>query len=404
VRVGVDACSWINERGYGRFARELLAAMVAGFPEVEFVFFVDKWARESIELAAANLGFVCVKQGSAPTKAAAASGYRSPLDMLRLTRAIAGSPIDVFFSPSVYTYFPLPPGLPAVVTIHDAIAERFPELTLPTLRARLFWNAKVRLAVWQARLILTVSEYSARDLVSVLKIAPERVRVTSEAPSPAYRPSDSAAEVASVAAQVGLPPGARWITYVGGFNPHKHVDLIVRAHAACRDLAGDSPLHLVLVGDAGRDVFHADTARIRAAISDVGTEKLVIWAGFLPDEKLRHLHSGAVALLLPSACEGFGLPAVEAAACGTPVIATRESPLPELLEGGGLFVRPGSEAELAGALRVMLLDEPGRLRMGAVARSRAAGLSWETSARLAMQALREAAGGDEKAVAMRKLR
>ena len=391
LRVGVDACSWINERGYGRFTRELLSAMVAGFPDVDFVFFVDRWARESISLVAANLGLVAVDQGSAPTRAAAAGGYRSPLDMLRLTRAVAKSSIDVFFSPSVYTYFPLPPGLPAVVTIHDAIAERFPALTLPTRRARLFWNAKVRLAVWQARLILTVSEYSARDLVSVLKIPVGRVRVTSEAPSSLYRPSETRDEIAKAAAEIGLPRGARWIIYVGGFNPHKHVDLIVNAHAACRPAAGEAPLYLVLVGDVGRDVFHSDAARIRAAITLAGTTGQVIWAGFVPDEKLRHLHSGAVALLLPSACEGFGLPAVEAAACAAPVIATTESPLPELLEGGGLFVRPGDEAGLLAALRSLLTDEPMRRRMGEIARNQAAKLSWKRSARLAMQALQEAA-------------
>lgn len=390
LTVGVDACSWINERGYGRFARELLAAMVAAHPEVSFVFFMDRWARERLELAAPNLDVEVVEQGDAPTRAAAAAGNRSPLDMLRLTRAVRARPTDVFFSPSVYTYFPLPPGQRAVVTIHDAIAERFPELTLPTARARMFWNAKVRLAIWQARLLLTVSEYSARDLVSVLGIAKERVRVTSEAPSPAYRPSESPGDIERAAREVGLPAGARWLTYVGGFNPHKHVDLVVRAHAACLD-PGGAPLHLLLVGDAGRDVFHGDGARIRAAIEAAGTQARVHWAGFVPDEKLRHLHSGAVALMLPSACEGFGLPAVEAAACGAPVIATRESPLPELLEGGGIFVRPGDEGELVSALRTLLGDEPARRRMGTVARERVAAMSWPRSAATTMAVLREAA-------------
>jgi alpha-1,3-rhamnosyl/mannosyltransferase len=392
LRVGVDVCTWINERGYGRFTRELLTAMVASSPDVDFVYFADEWARASIERSTANVRIVCVNQKAAPTGAAAANSYRSPADMLRLTQAICKVPMDVFFSPSVYTYFPLPPRIPAVVTIHDAIAEKFPKLTLPTLRARLFWSAKVRLAVWQARLILTVSEYSARDLASELRIPPNQIRVAPEAPSAPYRPSDSQEQILEAAAEVGLPPQSRWILYVGGFNPHKHVDLIVKAHASSLDLQGNSPLYLVLVGDAVRDVFHSDVERIRNTIAEAGTERLVIWAGFVPDEKLRHLQSGALALLLPSACEGFGLPAVEAAACGTPVIATIESPLPELLEGGGIFVQPGHEGDLVTALRAILKDEPARRRMGEVARFRTGKLSWERSAAIAMQTLREAAG------------
>ena len=95
-------------------------------------------------------------------------GSRGPADVLRFSRAVTGQKLDVFFSPSVYTYFPLPPGLRSVVTIHDAIAERFPELTLPSWRARLFWRAKVSLALFQSRLVLTVSDYAARELTEVL--------------------------------------------------------------------------------------------------------------------------------------------------------------------------------------------------------------------------------------------
>jgi glycosyltransferase involved in cell wall biosynthesis len=390
MRIGVDACCWANRRGYGRFTRELLTAMVPLAPADEFLCFLDPLAASRFELQAPNVRRVVVAQRAAPTEAAAAEGYRSPLDMLRLTRAVWRERPDVFFSPSVYTYFPLPPGLRAVVTIHDAIAERFPELTVPGPRARLFWRAKVRLALWQARLVLAVSEFAAREIEETLRVPRSRLRVAVEAPSPAYRPS-APDEVAAAAARAGLPAGARWFVYVGGFGPHKYVDRIVRAHAAlAREPGGASP-YLLLVGARSGDSFLGDHARIERAIAEAGTESLVRWMGFLPDEELRHLHSGALALLLPSANEGFGLPAVEAAACGAPVVATTASPLPQLLEGGGLFVPPGDEAALLCALRTAARDEPVRAAMGRRAREAASRLSWQRSATSALLAIREAA-------------
>lgn len=390
MRIGVDATSWANGRGYGRFTRHLLPAMVRQAPEDEFVCFLDPASAAAFTLEAPNVRRLVVAQGTAPTAAAAADGYRAPLDMLRLTQAVWRTPTAVFWSPTVYTYFPLPPGQRAVVTVHDAIAERFPGLTLPSPRARLFWKLKVRLALAQARLVLTVSEYSARDLVAVLGVDRARIRVTVEAPAEGFRPSETPALAQAAAGRAGVPAGAAWFTYVGGFNPHKHVDTIVRAHAAlCRGLA--EPPHLLLVGTVDKDVFHGDQAGIRQAIAAAGTEALVHWTGFVPDEELRHLHSGAVALLLPSACEGFGLPAVEAAACGTAVIATTASPLPELLEGGGVFVPPGEAAPLEAAMRQLLADEPYRRRLAATARARAGALSWDRGATAALAALRETA-------------
>ena len=162
MRIGVDATCWANPRGYGRFTRELVAVMASLAPADRFICFVDQRAADCFELRLPNVELCVVSLGTSPTAAASADGYRSMADMLRLTFAVWRAKLDVFFSPSVYTYFPLPPGLRGLVTVHDAIADRFPELTLPGWRARLFWRLKVSLALWQTGLVLTVSEFCRR--------------------------------------------------------------------------------------------------------------------------------------------------------------------------------------------------------------------------------------------------
>jgi glycosyltransferase involved in cell wall biosynthesis len=398
MKIGIDATCWANERGYGRFTRELVSAMVSEHPDHEFVCFLDSLSAQSFELEGKQVHRIVVRQSAPPTLAASSGSRRSILDMLRLSWAVGRARLDVFFSPSVYGFFPVPPGLPAVVTVHDAIAERFPAMTLPTWKDRWSWNAKVRLALMQSRIVLTVSPYAAREIAKYHRIPMERMRVTLEGVANAYRPADSEADIRAAADRARLPSGARWLMYVGGFGPHKHVDVIVKAHADVVDRQkqrGERPVMLVLVGHC-HDGFHTDVSGIRAVVKQCGTEHLVRWVGFLPDAEVRHLHAGALALLLVSASEGFGLPAVEAASCGTPVIATTESPLPELLEGGGLFVQPGDQPALAAAIDQLATDDQGRRAMGARAQQRASELSWSRAGRIALAALEEAANMAEK--------
>lgn len=336
-----------------------------------------------------NVRQVVVRQDAPPMLAAAADGYRSPRDLLRLSRATSALRPDVFFSPAVYSFYPLRPFQRSVITIHDAIAERFPALTLPSARARLFWKLKVGLAIRQSTLILTVSDYAAAQVSAAHGINRSRIRVAVEAPSSAYR-IPRRTEIEAAIAGVGLPSETPYFTYVGGFSPHKRLDVILRAHAAVVATMTPPP-HLVLIGRLSGDAFLTSRSTLLDLIATLGTESLVHWTDYQPDDTVCALHAGAVASLLVSESEGFGLPAVEAAASGTPVIATTESPLPTLLAGGGIFVAPGDEVGVRDAMQE-LLQSPARARaLGDGARAAARRLTWRATARATLAALVEAA-------------
>ncbi len=401
MEIGVDATCYANPRGYGRFTRQVLPEMVDRAPADTFTCFLDRRAAEHFDLVRPNVRRVVVDLDVSPTLAASADGRRSVSDLLRLTRAVWQQRPAVFFSPSAYTFFPLPPRLRALVTIYDTIVERFPELTLPTPAARVFWRAKVRAALWQASLVLTISEYSAAEITTVLGVPPGRIRIAVPAAADCFRPAEDRATIARTAHRYDIPDGRDWLIYVGGFNPHKHVDLAVRAHARIARRSGPAAPLLLLVGPVDEDVFHGNAAAIRRVVAEEGTDALVRWLGYVPDPELRYLYSGARALLLPSAAEGFGLPAVEAARCGTPVIATTASPLPELLAGGGLFVAPGDLEGLTAAVATLCGDEAAGRAMGAAGLAQSSRLTWTRTADAILAALREIATGRAGAAAAR---
>lgn len=390
MRIGIDGTSWLNGRGYGRYTREILSRLFQVGAAHTFLVFLEEHNVERLGTLPANVTVVPVACAVSQTESASADGYRSPRDLLRMSAAVRRVRPDVMYFPTVYTYFPLPPGVQGVVTIHDAIVERFPELTMPSWRARMFWKLKVNLALRQCPVILTVSEFAADDVSQHLSVSRERLRVSGEAPSAVYRRGSSSARRKAVLAPYGLTQRDRWFTYVGGFNPHKRLDVLIEAHGR---LAAESenPPHLLLVGSLSGDVFHGCREELTRSIERLGTGHLVHWTGFVSDEDLAVLHEGALANVLASMCEGFGLPAVEAAASGTAVIATTESPLPQLLAGGGLFVRPADVDALHAALRTMATEPETRRAMAEIAHERAHAMDWGAAAANVLAAIVEAA-------------
>ena len=213
MRIGIDATCWAHERGYGRFTRELVTAMVRERSDHQFVCMLDGRSASAFGLSGPNVTTVVVRQATPPAVATAQGSPRSIRDMLRLTAAVRRTRVDAFLSLSIPAYFPLPPGLPAVATLHDTTVERS-----HTVKQRLLSRAAVRLALKQARLVLTVSDFAARDAVARLGVPPARMRVTLKGVSDIYRPTECPVEIRAAAERARLPPGARWLMYVGGFG------------------------------------------------------------------------------------------------------------------------------------------------------------------------------------------
>lgn len=377
MRVGVDATSWVNRRGYGRFARNVVRRMVELDSRTTYVLYIDEQSADAADLPAGAEQRV-IRLRRSPTEAAAADSARSPLDLLRLTRAVWRDRLDAFLFPSLYTYFPVI-GVPVVLGIHDAIAERSPELTLPTRRARLLFRAKRELALRGAERVFTVSTASRQALAETLGLDPELLTVVPEAPDPVFfrRERD---EVAAALRSIGVEPEGRVFVYAAGVSPHKNVESLIDAYAALRARGnGDAPV-LVIAGDLDGDPFLSSAGSVRERIARLGLAEHVRLPGFVPDELLAGLYSGARAAVVPSLAEGFGLPAVEAAACGAPVVL---SDLPAHREsvGESALYFPATDVDaLAGHLESLWRDPDMAARLGERARGAVERLSWDASA------------------------
>jgi glycosyltransferase involved in cell wall biosynthesis len=279
--------------------------------------------------------------------------------------------------PSIYTYFPVL-RVPTVVGLHDAIPELFPDLTMPSRRARTLWRLKQAIAIRRASRIFTVSKTSRDVLAQRLGFEPDSLAIVPEAPDPIFYPRSQNA-VDSALAAVGLDVNEPYVLYAGGISPHKNVEALIDAYASVR-AAWRGPLRLVLVGDLEREAYVSAADSVRTRIAAHGIEDGVLLAGFVPDETLACLYSGAAAVAIPSLAEGFGLPAVEAAACGAPLLLSDLPAHRETLGDAALYFAAHDRDALAAALRRALASQELREQLGRRGRGAVAALSWDAAA------------------------
>jgi glycosyltransferase involved in cell wall biosynthesis len=369
ARVGIDATTWHNQRGYGRFTRHAIGNLIALDPDTDYVFYAGPDA-DTAHFPSVSCRVLPTRQDAG--RVLLRGGTRHPLDIARMTRAVLRDRLDAFLFPVVDGYFPLP-GLPVIVGIHDSTGADLPRLVFSSRGAALLAAAKVRLAIRAAAVLFTVSQSARRAIAARLGVDERALAVVPEAPAPVFHPRNPA-ERARVLAGLGTLGSLGFFLYAGGINPHKNLGTLLDAYAEFRRLRPDSP-DLVIVGAlAGEYVSAVAAVRERIARADLAGR--VHLPGFVSDEALACLYGEATAVVIPSLAEGFGLPPVEAAACGTAVIVSDLASHRESLGDAALYFPPTDRGALLTAL-LRVHDQPAlRDDLASRAQEAVACLSW----------------------------
>jgi len=285
---------------------------------------------------------------------------------------IAG-PLDVFHSPD----FVLPPVRRArtVLTVHDLSFVRVPECADPGLRSYL--QRVVPASARRADIVLADSECTKADVVELLGVDVSRVVVVYPGVEPRFQRVQDRQALDAVRQRYNLPD--HFALGLGTLQPRKNLGRLIEAYAGVREELG-SELHLVIAGGAGwmyESVFRR--------VAELGLQNLVSFPGYIADEDLPTLYSLADLFVFPSLYEGFGLPVLEAMACGTPVVTSAVSSLPEVAGDAALLVDPLDTQALAEAMRRALDDTRLRSEMVQKGLEQARRFTWAVSARQLME-------------------
>jgi glycosyltransferase involved in cell wall biosynthesis len=275
----------------------------------------------------------------------------------------------------------LPTGIPSVSTIQDISYASLPETY--TWGKVLYNEITARIAAARADRMITASENTKSEVVRYLKVPEEKIRVICDAVDNMFQPVPSAEVLQEARQRLGLPD--RMILYVGSLNPRKNLVTLIRAYAELKRTT-DLPHKLVLVGPSewkSDPVFHA--------VKDLGLESEIYLLGFVPDSELVCLYNLADLFVFPSLHEGFGLPPLEALACGTPVVCSNSASLPEVVGEAAIMVEPTDVKELAQAMERVLTDPDLAQQLRGKGLERAQLFSWEKTARETLKVYEEVA-------------
>lgn len=287
-----------------------------------------------------------------------------------LPRQLKKSGVEIFHGPASLIPF-RKENYRVVVTIHDLVAFLFPD-TIP-LKYGAYMRYLLRYAVRRADKIISVSSHTRDDLIRILKVPPEKIVVIHEAPTPLFQALDRKWAREQLKTRYGLEK--KFLYHLGNIEPRKNLIVLLQAFVqVCRQI--DNEYVLVLSGQPGWL-----TGKLQRFLAGYPFKERILFTGYVPPEDLPLFMNGAEMFVFPSLYEGFGLPVLEAMACGTPVISSNRSSIPEIVGPAAQLVDPEDPTALAEMILFLIRHPEERERMSAQGLEQAGRFTWEQAAR-----------------------
>ncbi len=349
MKIGIDARFFGPiGKGLGRYTQRLIENLEKIDKENKYVIFLRKENWSNYQPRNPNF-----KKVLAPWR------WYTILEQIYMPRLIKSHDVGLMHFP--HFNVPLFYKGSFVVTIHDLVLEHFPTQRATTL-SPLFYKIKrvgykivIRAALKRARQILVPSEYTKEEIIKYFGLEPTRIKVTYEGCGKSDFPYYN---VGSLTSEIPKKYGIikPYILYVGNAYPHKNLERLILAFQKLSK-AYQLDLRLVLVGE--NDYFYK---RLKDTVLKLGIKNIIL-AGFVRDEDLNSLYKNALFYIFPSLCEGFGLPPLEAMACGLPVASSNKTCLPEILGDAAYYFNPDSVDDIARAIEKVAIDEDLRKKL-----------------------------------------
>lgn len=362
MTIYLDVSAGVNVKaGLGRYCRTLTTAMLPHLDEPPTLFYNTITERSQLPQEWTSLPQKTIHRGYKVWRMQVWMGQLFHQNFQRLV------PQATLFHGMEHLLMPLK-NIPTVITVHDLIFKLFPEHHKKL--NYIFLNQAMPLFVKRADHIITISESSKRDLIEHYHTPPEKISVIYEAAAPDFRPP-TAVQINAAKNRYHLPE--QFLLVVGTIEPRKNYSRLIEALMQLR--AKHPDLKLVVVGSKGW-LYESFFQKI----ADLNATDHVIFTGFVSDEDLPAVYAAATITVMASIYEGFGLPILEAMACGTPVVSSNRASLPELGGNAAYYFNPEDIEEMAAVINTVLEDSALRITLRDKGVEQAARFSWEKTA------------------------